>query len=222
MQYVIWSTPCVNIAATGRDIMKQTLLLMAVSCLIPPAAAHAHKPRFSDGTAVDPQHALLVSDPVMSQVYYHEVTTAAPRLWLAFDLQKDQEVYLQLGMPVLQRLKGWRPAMALVGPGLPGTKLPFTMPGHHGGMLWKTDDVQNPQFFHEPFTGTDSWILKETRTKAPQTGRYYAVAFVPASTFGKLWLAIGTVEKFGPEDWAQMREWGTKVRAFHEVGRRPE
>jgi hypothetical protein len=184
-------------------------------------AAQAHKPRFSDGTAVDPEHALVVQDPVMSQVYYHEVTQSAPRLWLAFDMQKDQEVYLQLGMPVLDRLKNYRPAMALVGPGLPAIDLPFAMPENLGGVLWKTDDVQQPQFFHEPFTGTDSWILKETRTKVPQAGRYYAVAFVPAGTLGKLWLAIGTEEKFGPGDWGHMAECTRKVRAFHEVAGAP-
>ncbi|MEI6499552.1 MAG: hypothetical protein WCP21_00840 [Armatimonadota bacterium] len=201
--------------------MKRLWLALALAGVLLATVAQAHKPRFSDGTAVDPEHALIVQDPVMSQVYYHEVTAAAPRLWLAFDLAKDQEVYLQLGMPVLDRLKHYRPAMALVGPGLPAIDLPFAVPEKSGGVLWKTDGVQQPQFFHEPFTGTDSWILKETRTKVPQTGRYYAVAFVPAGTPGKLWLAIGTEEKFGSEDWGHMAEWTKKVRAFHEVAGAP-
>ena len=193
------------------------LMLLPLVFVTASATAWAHKPRFSDGTALTPQHALVVQEPAMSQVYYHEVTKATPRLWLAFDLQKDQEVYLQLGMPVLQRLSNSRPAMALLGPGLPAITLPFEVPAGSGGTLWKTDDVKEPQFFHEHFTGTDSWILKETRTKVPQAGRYYAVAFVPAGAPGKLWLAIGTEEKFGPKDWGQMGEWTKKVRAFHEV-----
>jgi hypothetical protein len=197
--------------------MKQLPLLVALASILLATTAHAHKPRFSDGTAVTPQRALVVQEPAMSQVYYHEVTKTTPRIWLAFDLQKDQEVYLQLGMPVLQRLSNCRPAMALVGLGLPPITLPFDVPEGSGGTLWKTDDVKEPQFFHEPFTGTDSWILKETRTKVPQAGRYYAVAFIPAGAPGKLWLAIGTAEEFGPQDWLQMSEWTKKVRAFHEV-----
>lgn len=201
--------------------MKMLSVAAIVCIVLLTTAAQAHKPRFSDGTAVDPQHALVVQDPVMSQVYYHEVTQATPRLWLAFDLHKGQEVYLQLGMPVLDRLKTYRPAVALVGPGLPPIDLGFATPEKSGGVLWKTDDVQQPQLFHEPFTGTNSWILKETRTKVPQAGRYYAVAFVPAGTPGKLWLAIGTQEKFGAQDWGQMAEWTRKVRAFHEVAGPP-
>jgi hypothetical protein len=193
------------------------MMLLSLVFVTASATAWAHKPFFSDGTAVDPEHALLVRDPVMSQACYHEVSARSPRVWLAFDLQQDQEVYLQIGVPVLERLKDYRPSFALVGPGLPRAHLPFAIPAGMGARVWRTTRVEQPQFFHEPFTGTDSWILRDRRLKVPQAGRYYAVAFVPSDRPGKLWLAIGTEEKFGPADFAQMAEWTRRVRAFHEL-----
>jgi len=186
------------------------------------ATAWAHKPFFSDGTAVDAERALVVQDPVVSQVFYHEITTVAPRLWLAFDLKQNQEVYLQIGVPVLERLRDYRPSFALVGPGLPRAHLPFGVPAGMGARVSRTSRVRQPQFFHEPFTGTDSWILREVRTKIAQAGRYYAVAFAPSDKPGKLWLAIGTQEKWEPAEFAKLGEIGRKVRAFHEVGSDPK
>jgi len=138
-----------------------------------------------------------VNDPAMSQVCYHEVTRVAPRIWLAFGLKQDQEVYLQIGVPVLERPKDYRPSFALVGPGLPQAHLPLAVTLGMGARVWRTTRVRQPQFFHEPFTGTDSWILREARLEVPQAGRYHAVAFAPCDKPAKLWLAIGTEERCG-------------------------
>lgn len=197
--------------------MRCLLPLACVTFIGLGAGAWAHRPFFSDGSASSPERALVVSDPGLSQVIYHEVRTPTDRLWLTFDLQAGQEVYLQVGVPVLERLKGYRPAFALVGPGLPAAKASFPLPAGCGAQVWRTDSVGSPRFFHEPFTGTDSWILREATVKVPQTGRYYAVAFVPDGRAGKLWLAVGTREDWGPADLLKMGEIRRKVRTFHEV-----
>jgi hypothetical protein len=185
------------------------------------SAAWGHKPSFSEGSARDAQSALQVKDHTLSQVVYHAVTEAAPRLWLTFEAKEGQSIYLQLGMPALDRLKTYRPAMALLGPELPALEAPFPIPEGLGGRLWTTESVTDPRFFHEPFTGTDSWILMEQTVAAPADGRYYAVAYVPSGQPGKLWLAIGQREDFGLADLGKMGEWTREVRAFHEVGGRP-
>lgn len=196
-------------------------LLLSLVLAWTASAAWAHKPFFGSGTAAVPQRALVVQDPDVSQVYYHEVTRAAPRLWISFDLREGQEVYLQIGVPVLQRLKDYRPSFALVGPGLPRPYLPFRAPAGMGARVWGTGCVKRPRVFHEPFTGTDSWILREARLKVAQAGRYYAVAFTPSGKPGKLWLAIGTQERWEPAEFAKLGEIGARVRSFHEVGAPP-
>ena len=54
---------------------KKALLNAAVFFVLSGSApiASAHLPVFDDGTAVDPEHALYISDIGLSQVVYHEV-----------------------------------------------------------------------------------------------------------------------------------------------------
>jgi hypothetical protein len=76
-----------------------------------------------------------------------------------------------------------------------------------------------PLFFHEPVTGTDSWILIETTVRLPATGRYYVVAYPDDATppGDKLWMAIGTKERFGLADLLNLGKIKRFVRSFHEV-----
>ena len=79
----------------------------------------------SDGSAVDADHAIELQDMQISRVVYHEVTKQAPQVWITFEVDQPQELFLQIGVPVLDRLRKYRPALALLGPGLPDVRLPF-------------------------------------------------------------------------------------------------
>ena len=182
------------------------------------SAAWAHRPIFTEGDPSSAESAIAIEDPDLSQVVYYEITQEAPRLWLTFKGQPDQEVYLQVGIPLIDRLEAFRPAMALVGPGLPEAEVPFDLPDGCGALVFPTDDVAEPRRFHEPFTGTRSWILREERVNLTEAGDYYAVAFVPSGDHGKMWLSIGTREDWGVGDVGKLPEWTKKVRAFHETG----
>jgi hypothetical protein len=131
---------------------------------------------------------------------YHEVTETEPQLWVTFDLEAGQEIYVQFGVPVLDRLIDFRPAFAVLGPGLPDIDLPFEIPAGLGGVIFTTDGIDEPEFFHEEFTGTDSWIFGELEDVAPQAGTYYIVAYVPSGETGKFWVAPGRREVFEPDD----------------------
>ncbi|MBP7937378.1 MAG: hypothetical protein KA354_22260 [Phycisphaerae bacterium] len=178
--------------------------------------ASAHLPIFDDGTAVDAEHALVVSDIGLSQVVYHEVTEPVQPLWIAFDAVAGQELYFNPGVPAIDRLKDYRPAFALVGPGLPAATLPFTIPGGDGAKIYPTTDITDPEFFHEPFSGTDSWILFKEMVTLPQSGRYYLVGYVPTGQPGRFWVAIGKREEFGPDATATLPQDIAQVRSFHE------
>lgn len=178
--------------------------------------ASAHLPIFDDGTAVDPGHALVIADIGLSQVVYHEVTEPVQPLWIAFDAVAGQELYFNPGVPALHRLKDYRPAFALVGPGLPAATLPFDIPAGDGAELYPTTDITDPEFFHEPFSGTASWILFKKTVPLPQSGRYYLVGYVPTGQSGKFWIAVGKREEFGPDAMATLSQDIARVRAFHE------
>jgi hypothetical protein len=90
--------------------------------------AYGHRPTMSDGTAVDADHAIELQDVQISRVVYHEVTKQAPQVWITFEVDQPQELFLQIGVPVLDRLRKYRPTLALIGPGLPDPRLPFECP----------------------------------------------------------------------------------------------
>jgi hypothetical protein len=181
-------------------------------------SARAHIPIFSDeNSGTSPENAVLIDDASISHAVYHELTAQTPRLWMTFDFEAGQEIYTQLGVPVLDRLAEFRPAFAVLGPGLPEIDLPFDVPAGIGGILFTTDDIDEPEFFHEEFTGTDSWIFGELVDAAPVSGTYFLVAYVPSGETGKLWVAIGRREVFEPQDIAALGELVPQVSAFHET-----
>jgi len=181
------------------------------------STAWAHKPIFSDGSADDADSAIAIDDVTISQVVYHEITEGATQVWLTFEGQANYVLTVQLGVPFIERLADFRPAVAVVGRYLTEADLPVDVPAGMGTAIWTTDDVAEPEFFHEPFTGTDSWILGEFQLALPATGRYYVVAYVPGGETGKLWVAVGEREQFGVEDILSLPAVIARVREFHEV-----
>ena len=187
-----------------------SVLLLVVLC----SQAQAHRPIFSEKAATAPETAVWIAQPSVSQVIYREITGASPQVWLALDAQEGFELFVQIGVPVIPRLKDFRPAMKVVGPSpADSNDLPPGIKEKH----FPTDQVKEPRFFHEHFTGTDSWILRSETVTLPKSGRYYVVAYVPSGQTGKLWLSIGKQEVFGAADLAQFGAWKKVIRKFHEV-----
>jgi len=181
-------------------------------------SAQAHIPIFSGTDSGDtPENAVFIDDASISHAVYHEITEDTRQLWVTFDLSADQEIYVQLGVPVLERLAEFRPTVVVLGPGFPDVDLPFEIPSGLGGILFTTDEIDEPEFFHEHFTGTDSWIFGELEDVAPESGRYYIVAFVPTGETGKLWVAVGRREVFESRDIATLGELVPLVSEFHET-----
>jgi len=191
--------------------------VLACSLLIVSTSAYAHQPTMSDGTAIDASHAIEFQDVQISRVVYHEVTKQARQVWITFQVDKPQKLFLQIGVPVLDRLRQYRPALALLGPGLPDVRLPFESPKGLGGIVLDTREVKKAKDFYEPFTGTKSWILREQDVKLPGAGRYYVVAYDPDGKPGKLWAALGRKEAWGAKDMLKMSKIIRDVRGFHEV-----
>ncbi|MHC4206457.1 MAG: alpha/beta hydrolase-fold protein, partial [Planctomycetota bacterium] len=197
--------------------MGKTCIISAVLSMVFCNIAHSHRPIFSEKAATDPNTAVLIKQPAISQVIYREITEESKQVWLAFDANEEFELFIQIGVPVLDRLNEFRPAMLVAGPGLPEGDVQFKLPEGAGSKEFTTDSVDEPRFFHEHFTGTDSWILRSETLVLPGSGRYYVVAYVPSGDNGKLWLSVGRKESFGLAEWAKFGEWKKKIRKFHEV-----
>ena len=195
----------------------QSLLLPLLILAWFPQQLHAHRPVFTEDAATSPNTAIPLTEPHISQVVYREVTEKSSEIWLSFDVPKDFDLYIQIGVPVIGRLEKFRPAMAVVGPGLAGEAVPFETPKATGTKVFTTSKVSKPRFFHEHFTGTKSWILRSETVSLPRPGRYYLVAYSPDKQTGKLWLSIGKKESFKAEHWQQFPTWRKLIRKFHEV-----
>jgi hypothetical protein len=196
-------------------------VILALVFLSLGTCASAHKPLPFGGVHGDAAHALWVRDVDVSQVVYVEITQTAPHYWFGFDVPAGTSVALQIGVPVIGRYRSFRPALALLGPGLPAITLPFAIPQGYGGVILSTDTVGDPPVFHEPFTGTDSWTLRDDNLPLASAGRYYVVLYSPRGETGKLWAAIGEREAFGLADFLSLPTVVKEVRAFHEVPGRP-
>jgi NADH dehydrogenase [ubiquinone] 1 alpha subcomplex assembly factor 1 len=191
--------------------------VVACSVVLAAGSAFAHQPIISDGSAVDAAHAIKLKDVQVSRVVYHRVTPKAAQLWLTFDVDQPQKLHLLLGVPQIKRLGEYRPALVLLGPGLPKVELPFEIPADNGGLVFDSLQTGAPRAFYEPFTGTSSWIISQNDVDLPRAGRYYVVAYDPDSKPGKLWVALGTKEAFGLKDMLTLPKVIARVKAFHEM-----
>ena len=204
-------------ARSGTKVGAVLVGIALVSCV----QGFGHKPLPFGEEHGDPSHALVVRDIDVSQVTYFEVTPASPEYWLAIDVPQSASLSLSIGVPVIDRFQSFRPALAVLGPGLPAVSLRLPVPQGYGAEVLITDAVTNPPVFHEPLTGTDSWTLRDDRLTLGAAGRYYIVLFSPRGERGKFWAAIGERETFNLTDFLNLPSVVREVRAFHEVPGRP-
>jgi hypothetical protein len=207
-------------AMTARSRMKVGVALVGIA-LAWGVQGLGHKPLPFGEEHSDASRALVIHEVDVSQVLYCEITTTSPQYWLAIDVPQSASLLLSIGVPVIDRYRGFRPALAVLGPDLPPTNLPFPIPDGYGAEVLATDGIANPSVFHEPFTGTDSWTLRDDRLVLGDAGRYYLVLFSPRGDRGKMWAAIGEREAFGLPDFLNLPAVVGEVRAFHEVPGRP-
>ncbi len=183
--------------------------------------ALAHRPAFSAGHT-GPESAYVIEDVTHSMVLYQEVGCPASQLWLRFDRPSaDVPLFVQLGVPVIPRLANYRPVMAVLAPGLPAAPagLPFAVPDGLGALVLEANAT--PTEFNEPFTGTRSWVLREETLSLALPGTGYVVAWHPQETPGKLWVAVGTKERFSMLDLLRFPGWRSEARRFHETDGAP-
>jgi hypothetical protein len=211
-----------------QTIAAVVVVLSVFSCF----QVYGHRPIEAKEKPNHHTRALKILRPDVSQVYYGALEVAKPQVWFRFEGKENQKIYFSVGVPVIDRLKGYRPNVALIGPGLDGSGLDG--PGLEGLGFDSADLPSNvtqdlsveiyasqgaPRFFHEHFTGTESWIHIEDMRTLRRSGTYYLVAYTPAGPRpgDKLWLSIGTKERFKLRDLFTFSRWKREIREFHEL-----
>ena len=189
--------------------------MTGIVILLTASGAWAHKPSFANDYFAA-ESAYAVDDPDISIVLYAEMTCTESELWMQMETGPRNEVWVELGVPMLDRLEEYRPSIALVAPGLPETDLPFEIPDNMGATIIHTDDVDDPVYFYEPFTQTESWILYQGWLEVPADEEVYLVSWNPDEFTGKLWVAIGKEEDFSDVSMSQFGEWVEKTQDYYE------
>lgn len=202
-----------------RSRLHLARLGFAAAALCASAAASAHLPVFITEPHPDPARALRLPDIQISRAFYAEVPCPNRPLWMTFKAERGDELFVQLGLPVMQELRDFRPSLALLGPGLPPAKgLPIAAPGNLGARVFSTREVAEPRPFHEPYSDTDSWILLEETITLPSPGQYYLIVWSEQDRRARLWVATGTEERIEPADVARALP---RVKAFHDPATAP-
>ena len=197
-------------AVAGVGLRCVPVLFLAL--VIGTGTASGHKPIAIAENHPSREEALPIENLDVSQVAYVELTEAEPEFWMRFELREPMDLYISLGVPVIERLSTYRPRIALLGPGDENPTPEW---------IFETSGVESPRRFHEPFTGTDSWILLEETISLSAPGVYHLVASAPPEQADKLWVAVGQREAFGLGDLLALPSIVRRVRAFHEVGPEP-
>jgi hypothetical protein len=208
---------------TYQSVAFAVTVLSVFSCF----QVYGHRPIEAEEKPDHHTRALNIARPDVSQVYYGALEVARPQVWFRFEGKENQEIYFSVGVPVIARLKDYRPKVALIGPGLDGPDfedsgfgsedLPFKVPQNLDVEIFTSRGT--PRFFHEHFTGTESWIHIEVSRTLSRSGTYYLVAYTPGDPKpgDKLWLSMGTKERFKFRDLFTFRRWKREIREFHEL-----
>ena len=175
----------------------------------------AHAPYLSVDDHPVPAEAFEIVDVDRSIVLYDQVSCEVPEVWMTFDAGSADSLFLQVGVPIVDRLVDHRPLVIVLAEGLPPAPddLPFDVPAGLGAQVFDTTSDDEPIYFYEPFTGTESWIWVEETLSIPGGGTGFIVALEGTERTGKLWVATGTIEDFSQGVGATFED----VWAFHEI-----
>ena len=139
--------------------MLQKIMAVAAALalvLVTARAASAHTPIFIERDITTPEQAWPVGDYAISWAFYGRVTPAVTPQYFAIDGHAGDRLYATLEVPEIAGLENFRPALAVIGPGLPAFDAPrgLIAPDGYGGLLLADPGATPRAHFDEPFSGT--------------------------------------------------------------------
>ena len=206
--------------------MKKIVFLILFLILILLITSFAHKPIFDDELHNTFETALEIKSPQVSQITYHEFSETEAVFWIKFKAVKDEPVKIILTTPYHEKYADFNLYMTIFSENGKAalkeragitTDLPFSFPDSYDHLTVNTKDYDN-EFFHEPFSNTDSWFMLVDYVVPEESGWIY-IALNPTEefqNFGKVGLSVGVLERFLPLDFFMLGSWIEGIRQFHE------
>lgn len=158
----------------------------------------AHKPVNVNFPATK-QSPILIKDHQISRAAYTELKAVKEVDYFKFEAKANEEIYANLLIPDLERLKDFDPTIALIGPGLPQDyevkNVTLDLAANEGVIIKRYSSKRLETFF-EPFTQTNYFVKQTLTKKAPVDGTYYLAVFDENNKKGKYVFAIGRKEKW--------------------------
>jgi len=170
------------------------LLLTLLLLLAAPLPAEAHQPYFEDEDWT-PGTAYGVKDPTVSTALYATLDRRDDVDYVRFTGRAGQSILLGLTIPQIEGQETFTPTLALIGPGLPATRLPARIetPSDTGARILRAAPGE-PTSFYEPFSRTRYWERQEDRFVLPADGEYWVAVWSDAGQVGRYTLVVGDRE----------------------------
>ena len=126
--------------------------------------ASAHTPIFVERDITTPEQAWPVGDYQISWAFYARLAPANTPQYYAIEGRAGDRLTANLEVPKIAGLENFRPALAVIGPGLPAFDAPrgLIVPEGYGGMLVNDSGATPRAQFDEPFSQTSYY-------RGPQT-----------------------------------------------------
>lgn len=185
-----------------------------------------YRPVVIDGGFTDDSNAHRISEPEKGHIGYHRARASAPALWFRLEADYGDRLELRLGVPALERYRMLRPAVAVLGQGLPpvAETVPFTIPEGFGGHIYHSADLDIEQHT-DNYYGVVSLRFETIEHVLNHAGRVYLVGYIPesgqpelqdASQEGKFWMTVGHKVNFRMRDLLTTYRRTREIRAFFE------
>lgn len=171
------------------------ILLMSVTfVLLTPRPAAAHQPYFEDEDWT-PANAYRIKDPTVSTALYATLARRNDVDYVRFNGRAGQSILIGLTIPQIEGQEDFTPTFALIGPGLPTTRLParIVTPPDAGAIVLRAAPGE-PTSFYEPFSRTSYWERQEDRFVLPSDGEYWIAVWSDAGQVGRYTLVVGDRE----------------------------
>lgn len=170
------------------------LLLAFLFLLSAAPSAKAHQPHFEDDDWT-PANAYRVKDPTVSTALYATLDRRNDVDYVRFTGRAGQSILIGLTIPQIEGQETFTPTFALIGPGLPATRLParIATPTGTGASILRPAPGE-PTSFYEPFSRTRYWERQEDRFMLPVDGEYWVAVWSDAGQVGRYTLVVGDRE----------------------------